>query len=159
MGDRTDLSGWERFFDELSSFIRSVNRQRGTANEDFSEYVVERLEMCTISVSSLVHHLRLNAPTDEAAARVGAQYSANLSELLECLRSMLREWQDYLNHYQLRSISAYHAPPAPSMSQPGRPRFDISKEQLQYLRSMSFSWVQISEILGVSHMTIYRRRS
>ena len=43
------LSGWEQFFDELDSFIRSVNRQRGTANEDFSEYVVERLEMCSVS--------------------------------------------------------------------------------------------------------------
>ena len=44
------------------------------------------------------------------------------------------------------------------LSQTGRPIFDISKEQIQYLRSMSYTWVQISEILGVSHMTIYRRR-
>lgn len=91
--------------------------------------------MTTISVSLLIYHLRLNTPTDEAAARVGAQYSANLSELLECLNSMLRKWQDYLNHYQLlRSTSSYHVSSAPSVSaQPGRPRFDISKEQLQYL--------------------------
>ena len=157
--DETDLSGWERFFDELSSFIRNLNRQRGTANEDFSEYVVERLETCIRSVSALIHHLRLNTPTDEEAARVGVQYSANLSELLECLRSMLREWQDYLNHYQSRSTSSYRASLTLSVpSQLGRPRFDISREQLQYLRSMSFTWVQISEILGVSHMTIYRRR-
>ena len=81
--DETDLSGWERFFDKLFSFIRTLNR--GTANEDFSEYVVERLETCTRSVSALIHHLRLNTPTDEEAARVEVQYSANLSELLECV--------------------------------------------------------------------------
>ena len=154
-----DLSGWERFFDELSSFIRSVNRQRGTANEDFSEYVVDRLEMCTTSVSTVIHHLRVNTHNDEEGARVGVQYSASLAELLECLRDMLREWQDYLNHYQLRNASSYHASLTPSVpSQLGRPRFNISSEQLQYLRSMSFIWVQISDILGVSHMTIYRRR-
>ena len=66
--DESDLSGWELFFDELSSFVRSLNRQRGTANEDFSEYVVERLESCIRSVSALIHHLRLNTPSDEGAS-------------------------------------------------------------------------------------------
>ena len=160
MVDYTDLLGWERFFSELSSFLSSINRQRGTANEDFSEFVVERLQMCIMSVSTLIHHLQSNVPSDGAAARVGAQYSAHLAELLECLRSMLQEWQDYLDHYQLRSVSSFHASAsvAQTASQPGRPRFDISREQLQYLRSMSFTWVQISEILGVSYMTVYRRR-
>lgn len=40
----------------------------------------------------IIHHLWLNTPT---AARVGAQYSA---VVLEFLRSMLCERQDYLNH-------------------------------------------------------------
>ena len=118
----TDLSGWERFFEELCSLIRNINRQRGTANKDFSEYVIERLEVSIRSVSALIYHLRSNTPTDEEAARVGVQYSANLSELLECLRSMLREWQDYLNHYQSRSASSYRASVTPS-ARPGRPRF------------------------------------
>ena len=74
---------------------------------------------------------------------------------------MLHEWQDYMDHYQSRnaSSSSYHASLTPSvLSQPGRPRFDISREQLQYLHSMSFTWVQISELFGVSRKTIYRRR-
>ena len=54
--DETDLSGWERFFDELSSFIRNLNRQRGTANEDFSEYVVERLETYVTASSTRYRH-------------------------------------------------------------------------------------------------------
>jgi len=53
--------------------------------------------------------------------------------------------------------TSYMAPVTPR-SQIGRPRFLITQHQLEYLRSMSFSWVQISEILGVSCMTIYRRR-
>ena len=69
---------------------------------------------------------------------------------------MLREWQDYMDHYQSRNASSYCASLTPSV--PPQPRFDISREQLQYLHSMSFTWVQISELLGVSRMTIYRRR-
>lgn len=71
---------------------------------------------------------------------------------------MLREWQDYLNHYQMRSETSFCASLTQSASQIGKPSFDISREQLQYLRSMTFTWVQKSAILGVSHMTIYRRR-
>ena len=42
--------------------------------------------------------------------------------------------------------------------QRGRPRFEIPKEQLVYLSSLSFSWTDISRMLRVSRMTIYRRR-
>ena len=129
----------------------------GTANEDFSEFVVERLEMCIVSVSRLLHHLRSTDPLDDLAARVGTQYSSHLDELLDCLRMMLREWQNYLNHYQLRNPSSFIVP-VTHTTQPGRPRFDISQNQLHYLHSMSFTWVQIAAILGVSYMTVYRRR-
>ncbi len=40
----------------------------------------------------------------------------------------------------------------------GRPRYVINKEQLQYLRSMSFTWIQIGDMLGVSYITVYRRK-
>lgn len=40
----------------------------------------------------------------------------------------------------------------------GRPKFSISKEQLEYLASLSFTWPQIAQLLGVSRMTIFRRR-
>ena len=85
IGKETHLSVWERFFNKLSSFIRSINRHRSIANQDFFEYAADHLEMCTVIVSALLHHLQSTTPTDET---VGAQYSAHLSELLECLRSM-----------------------------------------------------------------------
>ena len=37
------------------------------------------------------------------------------------------------------------------------PRFLISREQLDYLLLMSFSWTEITTLIGVSRMTIYRR--
>ena len=41
---------------------------------------------------------------------------------------------------------------------PGRSKFYVSRDQLEYLSSMSFNWTQIAEMLGVSQMTIYCRR-
>ena len=40
----------------------------------------------------------------------------------------------------------------------GRPSFEISEDQLLYLSSLSFTWTEIASLLGVSRMTIYRRR-
>ncbi len=39
-------------------------------------------------------------------------------------------------------------------SGPGRPRFDVSQVQLE----LTFTWTDISSVLGVSRMTIFRRR-
>ena len=39
-----------------------------------------------------------------------------------------------------------------------RPRFNIQREQLLYLSSLGFSWTSIASLLGVSRMTLYRRR-
>lgn len=150
------LWGWERFFQELSSFLRFAERQQ-LANESFAEYVLERLEACIQSVSVLIDNLR--APTsNQQASAIAAHYSTLLAELLECLQRLSQEWESYLDQYQLQIASTSYIAPIIHTTQAGRPRFLITQHQLEYLRSMSFSWVQISEMLGVSYMTVYRRR-
>ena len=44
------------------------------------------------------------------------------------------------------------------MSSAGRPRFFITKEQIDGLRSLHFSWKKIAAMLNVSERTIRRRR-
>ena len=41
---------------------------------------------------------------------------------------------------------------------PGRRRYDISKDQLEHLCSLYFSWQKIADMLQVSVSTIQRRR-
>ena len=41
---------------------------------------------------------------------------------------------------------------------PGRPSFVIDREQLEYLHSLSFSWVSISRMLMIFRSTLDRRR-
>ena len=80
------LWGWERFFEELASFLRDINRQTGIANESYCEYAVERLETCIHSVSTLIHQLRSRpAHVTDDVAGVTACYSVQLAELLQCL--------------------------------------------------------------------------
>ena len=64
---------------------------------------------------------------------------------------------EQLDHQSIRQHTRYQASSLVT-GHSGRPRFDISKEQLEYLSSLSFSWTDIAHMLGVSRMTIYRRR-
>lgn len=58
------------------------------------------------------------------------------------------------------SAFAYRAPLLYTPgSAAGRPRFHITQEQLLYLRSLSFSWSDISRLLGISRMSLYSRRA
>ena len=59
---------------------------------------------------------------------------------------------------ELRTLQSVYTSDQVQLSLRGRPRFDISQDQLEYLSSMSFTWTQIASMLGVSRMTIYRRR-
>ena len=39
----------------------------------------------------------------------------------------------------------------------GRPRIDVNIEEIELLRSMRFTWTKISELLGISRSTLYRK--
>ena len=56
------------------------------------------------------------------------------------------------------SVLLHQALPVNRRNGPRRPMLLITEDQLEYLRSLNFSWSQIAELLGVSRMTIYRRR-
>ena len=44
-----------------------------------------------------------------------------------------------------------------SYSSPGRPKTFVDREQLEYLRSLRFTWNEISSLLGVSSKTLQRK--
>ena len=156
------IRDWTRYFNELASFLDNCERQMGIANEDFAEYVVERLGIAIVNVSAITEHMCAQMQGSDTLSssehvQVGARYCQHLNELVELLRLLLRQWQDYQDDYETRGRFSYNAQLVYT-NQPGRPRFNVTVPQLQYLRSMSFTWVQIAGILGVSYMTIYRRR-
>ena len=56
------LGGWERFFDELASFLRDINRQAGTENESYCEYTFRFLDriISLKEAHTMLSHLEIN---------------------------------------------------------------------------------------------------
>ena len=82
----------------------------------------------------------------------------SLIQLLQALEHVVRIWTEYSNSLDQQWASSHYVTPTEVPRGRGRPRFQISKEQLEYLRSLSFSWTAIADMLMVSRMTVYRRR-
>lgn len=158
-GDGYIVNGWQRFFVELSVFLSTADRQISTANQAYSEYVLERLQMALASMNSVLHHLNTVTPSDEAQAGAITCYTSEITELSQCMREIASFWERRLDEVLSGHGSGASAYSAPTESIPrGRPRFVISREQLLHLASMSFTWTQIAGIFGVSRNTVYRRR-
>ena len=96
------------FFEELESFLRDLNRQIGLANRLYSEYAVERLEVCIHSVSSLVDLLHSRSPSETSTDVV--QLSVQLAELLQCLRRIFLKWQAQIDGEEVHAETSYTAP-------------------------------------------------
>ena len=147
------VSGWTRFFTELSSFLLSCERQHGLANELYTEYAIERLSLSCQSVQALIDSMRT------ADTELSSMYS-NLTQLLAHLHHILQLWRDYSDTLDLQQLSScYVTATEASHSTCGRPRLQISREQLQHLRSLSFSWTAIADMLMMSQMTVFWRRA
>ena len=142
---------WSQFFVHLSDFLGSLERQYGIANQPFAEYAVDRLAVSVQNVSHLCYVV------DESETLELARITDGLHQLNAILSSLLNLWQSYEKSTASMEDAAYSTP-LEQTAQRGRPRFRITRDQLDYLRSLSFSWTEIASLLGVSRMTIYRRR-
>ena len=153
----SDIPGWEVFFREIMVFLEDINRHAGSSNENYCEYVVQRLAFSISNVSMLADHLSSRPPlATSTEIHIANRFAARLIELVECLRRFYTVWLGHRDEDRNRHFISYSAPSMHSTTA-GRPKFSITQHQLLYLRSMSFSWVQISKLLGVSYMTVYRR--
>ena len=139
--------------DEITRLVEDGDRQYGVANARFTEYFIERIELCIVTCSDLRDRMQDDGSEDLR------DYCITLSQLIECLRKLFHKWLEYEDLVDSLPVrSAYQAPLShrSSLNGPGRPSFNISKDQLVYLSSLSFNWKDIAAILNVSRMTIYR---
>ena len=137
-----ELWGWENFFREIERFIGESERQFGNCNEDYAQYAIERFEFCTLSVIRLRDHLTLHRePTASPETReVLSHYQNALESLLSCFRELSQKWLEHQElQEQLSASTAYRVAQESVTSRRGRPSFVISRDQLEYLRSLSFS--------------------
>lgn len=154
-----ELWGWEALFQQLNSFLHDADRHFGNATVNYAQYVVDRLEVIVRTICHLKEHIQAEiTDIDERNRHIAVHYVQDMEDLLHCLRPLSQEWQNYLDIKERYSDAvAYHSP-LDHTSRRGRPRFIVSCEQLLYLRSLSFTWTEIASLLGVSRMTVFRRR-
>lgn len=146
------MNGLNVFLDEIIRLIDDGERQYGVANAGYTDYFIERLELCIISCIDLQDKLQ-----DHEGSEDLQDYCFTLNQLIECLRRLFYKWieyEDLVESLPVRSQS--YQVPIVITAGPGRPSFYISKDQLIYLSSLSFKWKDIAAILNVSRMTIYR---
>lgn len=142
-GQSSVLWGWERFFTELSIFLNTAERQRETANEAYSQYVLECLQTSLMSLSAIADILQQTNGNSQVQI-VSAQYHAEITELTVCIREISSQWERHIDDQVVRDVSTSYSTPLTTVSRVGRPRFDIRREQIEHLASLSFSWTQIA---------------
>lgn len=62
-----------------------------------------------------------------------------LDELVGCLRQLVSLWEVYIDDLNGGSFDTSYRAPLIRLARRGRPTFDISREQLEYLASLSFT--------------------
>ena len=151
-----DRGEWTYFFQQLERFIIDLQRQRGIASERYTEYAIEKLALVHSSIQEIhdVMERALNRLTsEETFFWPTMQRLRQLKEAIVLLQSIWHEYQNSIGEHSAKySVAVEHT------QQKGRPRFSITREQLEYLHFLSFTWDTIASMLGVSRMTIYRRR-
>ena len=151
--------GWDEYFSDLTRFLRELGRQAGIASVPFAEYAIERLEMCEGVCTHLVAVLDAGESVVESEESVIVEeYRHRFLVLNRLLHSLRIQWLEYCTAVERSSATSYCAPLLYQPHERGRPSFLIPQEQLEYLRSLSFTWVEIAALLRVSRMTVYRRR-
>ena len=72
-----EISGWSEFFKEISTLVDGAERQYGIANLNYSDYVMERLELSISTCFNLLEAIN------------------NSTELEECLSSLTELFSIY----------------------------------------------------------------
>ena len=110
------LWGWETFFEQLGRFLDSTVRNFSSANESYAAYVVERFEVCMITLNAI--KLNLYNSTDITLR----SYRDHVDEILSICRSLSVMWEQNLDTLSINETITIQPPVLRSSR--GRPRFE-----------------------------------
>ena len=146
--EESEVRGFGKFF-EVSRLLSEAQKNHGIAHQNYTEYILERMDIALATCSEL--QFRLQGFPDMQ------EYLSSLEVLITQIRFIYHKWFDYEAVLDLNSIPSteYQARSAHSAGVI-RPAFEISREQLEYLSSLGFKWIEIAALVGVSRMRIYR---
>ena len=143
-----ETQAWDSYFTSVEQFLTECERQYGVCNSLYTSYVLEQLEFLESTCRTLIRVLLHDFP--------GNAVTQLLYDLLANILILRSHWQSYSDSV-LRHNNVYVRVPALiHTGVRGRPRFDVRKEEIEYLRSLSFSWNEIAALINISRSTLYR---
>ena len=120
----SEVWGWSSFFDELSRFLENIDRSYGSANVDYSEYCVNRLELCYRNVVAIME--TIEATNNQVLSDV----TRELSELLHCISTKHSQWSEYLAGVDIQTATTSYRCATEASGGIGRPKFEIRKNEV-----------------------------
>ena len=139
----------------MLTFLRQIRLENTSQNQ--LQYYLERLEVIVSGTERIKDVLLSSHTNDPGEISILNHYRRSIGELLMDLNEVYTEIDSCLDTYLSQPITAYQSERIQS-GRRGRPRFHVTANQLSYLTSLSFTWIQIATMLGISRMTLYRRR-
>ena len=139
----------------MLTFLRQIRLENASQNQ--LQYYLERLEVIVSGTERIKDVLLSSHTNDPGEISILNHYRRSIGELLMDLNEVYTEIDSCLDTYLSQPITAYRSERI-QCGRRGRPRFHVTANQLSYLTSLSFTWIQIATMLGISRMTLYRRR-
>jgi hypothetical protein len=138
--------------DDLTAFFSSLKRYvnlttRDSQDPNLREHLCLKLEDYLQIVLVLTSVIQSKAGHEELKSLLD-RLVWQLRELLNQLRSEVEQHIDRHNNFRLNQ----------QCDTGGRPKYVVTKEQIETLRDTGMNWKSVAQVLGISERTLYRRR-
>jgi hypothetical protein len=149
----------QRFRDEFLEFLAELMEQFEelqslllTDNLEIADRLLNTAQRCS---SGILLFIRV---FESRNWDVSVDILALLHRLLEIYDNLVIRYSERLRWIEEREQdNSFHCGQERTGT-PGRPRFVVSKPQIEGLQELGFSWSKIARMIGISRITLYRRR-
>lgn len=142
--------GMQLFLRNLKGIVNLlVNPQETAWTEEIVETTKRRLQDAYATLT-LIDNDQHRTHQNESLEQSLLQLTGNIQSLHAYLVSC-----ETVEH---GSTAVSYTPPVQRREGPGRPSILIAKDQIEYLRTIHFSWEKIAKLLNISLSTLQRRR-
>ena len=157
-----EFHGWDSFFTAVVAVLQETSEESITLDQRTITYALARIDNCVNGLRRIFSRLQ----AQETGSRPILDLVSNVHLLLEFFTLLHAKWSQANDEMARHLPSA--VPTGSTMTQclvrvvrrgdDGRPRLYMDQRQIEYLRSLQFSWSEIASLLGLSRSTLYRRR-
>ena len=134
------------FFSSLKTYVNLTTRAGLQEDPNMREHLCFKLEDYLQVVRTLTSIVNSKAGHEELKSLLG-RLVWELQELLNELQSQVRQDTQH-NNFRLNK----------QCDTGGRPKYVVTKEQIETLRDTGMNWKSVAQVLGISERTLFRRR-